>query len=61
MFPDLGDEFSNWWMIHKFELMQDEAVGVREIARAAWEAGRASAQQSVERMGESLPRVQVVA
>ena len=43
MFPDLDDDFENWWMIHKFELMQDEAVGVREIARAAWDASRASA------------------
>lgn len=48
---DLGDEFSNWWLINKFELMQDEAVGIREVARAAWLAGVKSAQQRLQSDG----------
>lgn len=38
------NDFETWWLINKYKLMEDENVGLREIARAAWDASRESAQ-----------------
>lgn len=38
IYVDLGNDFDNWWMINKHALMQDENVGIREVALAAWNA-----------------------
>jgi hypothetical protein len=43
----MDKEFETWWTINKFRLMENEAVGLREIALAAYTAGKQAAQQSV--------------
>lgn len=42
---DPDEKFEEWWTINKFLLMHDESVGLREIARAGYEAGKHAAQQ----------------
>lgn len=41
----MDKEFEAWWIINKFRLMEDDNVGVREIALAAYVAGKQAAQQ----------------
>ena len=36
----MDKEFLEWWELHKFELMQSDEAGLREIAYAGWQAGR---------------------
>ena len=43
----MDKEFEEWWTINKFLLMHDESVGLREIARAGYEAGKNAAQKSL--------------
>lgn len=43
----MDKEFESWWTINKFSLMENVDVGLREIALAAFLAGRQTAQQSV--------------
>lgn len=33
------DHFNTWWLINKNTLMEDDAVGIRELAHAAFCAG----------------------
>lgn len=44
----MDKEFETWWTINKFRLMENDDVGVREIALAAYLAGRQTAQPSVQ-------------
>ena len=44
----MDKEFESWWTINKFRLMENDDVGVREIALAAYVAGRQTAQQNVQ-------------
>lgn len=37
--------FNGWWIFNRFLLLQDEAVGLREIARAGWNAALAIIEQ----------------
>lgn len=34
--------FGAWWLMVKSDLLQNEMIGLREIARAGWDAGRAA-------------------
>ena len=43
----MNKEFETWWNINKFRLMEDDNVGLREIALAAYLAGKGAAEQSV--------------
>lgn len=43
----MNKEFETWWNINKFRLMEDDEVGLREIALAAYLAGKEAAEQSV--------------
>ena len=45
----MNKEFETWWNINKFRLMEDDEVGLREIALAAYLAGNEAAEQSVQR------------
>ena len=45
----MNKEFETWWNINKFRLMEDDNVGLREIALAAYLAGKGAAEHSVQR------------
>ena len=44
--------FLEWWERRKHEMFYDDNMGVREIAAAAYKAGRESAQQSAQATAE---------
>jgi hypothetical protein len=44
----MNKNFENWWLINKFRLMEDDDVGVREIALAAYTAGKEDAEHSAQ-------------
>lgn len=54
----MNKEFETWWNINKFRLMEDDEVGLREIALAAYLAGKEAAEQSVHLTGGSLRGLQ---
>lgn len=42
----MDKDFESWWIVNKFRLMENDDVGVREIAHAAYMAGRQASQQT---------------
>ncbi len=44
----MDKKFETWWSINKFRLMENEAVGLREIALSAYTASKQAAQHSVQ-------------
>jgi len=40
----MDKEFETWWTINKFKLMENDENGIREIALAAFLAGKQTAQ-----------------
>ncbi len=55
----MDKEFETWWTINKFRLMENVDVGLREIAHAAYLAGRQAAQQNMHpTYGESAAPMQ---
>lgn len=51
----MNKEFETWWITNKFRLMENDDVGVREIALAAYEAGKEASEQRVQRIGCTCP------
>jgi len=43
----MDKDFLEWWELRKHEMFYDDNMGVREIAAAAYKAGRESAQPTL--------------
>jgi hypothetical protein len=49
---DMDKEFLEWWDLHRLEFFQDDDMGIREIAAAAWKAGQRATSQPADGVGE---------
>lgn len=39
---NMDKEFLEWWEVNRLTFFEDDAMGIREIAAAAWKAGQAA-------------------
>lgn len=53
----MDKDFLDWWDLNKLDFFENDDMGIREIAAAAWKAGQATRTQPADGVGELVRAV----